>query len=260
MTRLRVAERGGQGTGQAGVSLLVPGASELGGRISNPSPAESGSLMSFSAWFRERLAALSERKPQTFPESALPVKYSRAAVLMLFWPGPDDAVEVVFTKRTETVSSHRGQVSFPGGVFHAGDKDMAATALRETQEELGIDPGAVTIMGRLDDAYSIAGHHVVPYVGWTGKAPGISANSNEVAEVIIADVRVLLRPEVNTTHTVHFLGKPRTTHAFDWAGGYVWGLTADMLREFLNWLDDEPCDRFERRLEKMDDMARRGQN
>ena len=177
--------------------------------------------MSFRIGFQERLAELEGRKPQTFPEHLLPGRYSRAAVLLLFWPGPDDAVEVVFTKRTETVSSHRGQVSFPGGVFHAGDTDMAATALRETQEELGIDPGAITIMGRMDDAHSIAGHHVIPYVGWTDKAPEITPNTDEVAEVIIADVRVLLLPEVNTTHTIDFFGKPRTTHAFDWDGGYV---------------------------------------
>lgn len=213
--------------------------------------------MSFTTRFRERLAALEERKPQTFPEHLFPRAYSRAAVLLLFWPGPDDAVEVVFSKRTETVSSHRGQVSFPGGVFHAGDEDMAATALRETREELGIDPGAVTIMGRLDDAWSIAGHHVIPYVGWTEKAPGMAVNTSEVAEVIIADVRVLLRPEVNTAHTVEFPGKPRTTHAFDWDGGYVWGLTADLLREFLDWLNGEPCDRFRSRLQKMDELAGR---
>ena len=214
-------------------------------------------LMGFSAWFRERLPSLRERRPRTFPENLLPDEYSRAAVLMLFWPGPDDAVEIVFTKRTETVSSHRGQVSFPGGVFHAGDENMAATALRETWEELGIDPGVITIMGRLDDAWSIAGHHVIPYVGWTDRAPGIAVNADEVAEVILADVRVLLRPEVNTTRTVEFNGRPRTTHAFDWDGGYVWGLTADMLREFLNWLDDEPCDRFERRLQKLDALPDR---
>ena len=212
--------------------------------------------MSFSTWFQERLATLKERKPQTFPERLLPRTSSRAAVLLLFWPGPDDAVEVVFTKRTETVSSHRGQVSFPGGVFHAGDENMAATALRETHEELGIDPGAVAIMGRLNDAYSIAGHHVIPYVGWADRAPEMTANASEVAEVIIADVRVLLRPEVNTTHTVDFPGKPRTTHAFDWDGGYVWGLTADLLLEFLNWLVDEPCDRFHRRLQKMDFLTK----
>lgn len=211
--------------------------------------------MGFCAWFRERLSFLRQRKPRTFPDRLLPGKYSRAAVLMLFWPSPDDAVQVVFTRRTETVSSHRGQVSFPGGVFHVGDENMAATALRETEEELGIDPCAVTIMGRLDDAWSIAGHHVVPYVGWTDRAPAITPNAGEVAQVITADVRILLRPEVNTTHTMEFRGKTRTTHAFDWDGGYVWGLTADMLREFLNWLNDEPCDRFARRLQRIDELT-----
>ena len=212
--------------------------------------------MSFASHFCKRLSALKDRDPQTFPEHLFPREYSRAAVLLLFWPGPDDAVELVFTRRTETVSSHRGQVSFPGGVFHAGDEDMAATALRETREEIGIDPGVITIMGRLDDAWSIAGHHVIPFVGWTRAAPEMKANSNEVAEVIVADVRVLLRPEVNTTHTVDLSGRQRTTHAFDWDGGYVWGLTADMLREFLNWLNDEPCDRFRMRIRKMDDLTR----
>ena len=212
-------------------------------------------VSNFTPWFRQRLVTLGQRKPQTFPEHVLPGSYSRAAVLILFWPGPDDAVEVVLTKRTETVSSHRGQVSFPGGVFHAGDADMAATALRETQEELGIAPGAVTIMGRLDDAYSIAGHHVIPYVGWTDRLPQMQASAREVAEVITADVRTLLRADVNTTHTVEFRGKPHTTHAFDWNGGYVWGLTADMLREFLNWLEETPCDRFQRRLQRMNELS-----
>jgi len=212
--------------------------------------------MGYKVRFYNRLLALQARQPQTFPQHVLPEQYSNAAVLLLFWPGDDDGVEVVFTRRTETVSNHRGQVSFPGGGYQEGDVDMSATALRETEEELGVDPALITLMGRLDDAFSIAGHHVIPYVGWAHESPQITPDKSEVAEVIIGDIEVLSRPEVNTTHEVEYSGEIRTTHAFDWDGGYVWGLTADILLEFFLWLRDEPSDRFQRRLQKMDELTR----
>ena len=109
------------------------------------------SPMQFKDHFFSRLEALSERETFEFPRATLPAGYNTAAVLLPFWPGDDGGIEVVFTRRPETMSSHAGQVSFPGGKVDPEDESVAAAALREANEELGIDPAAVKIMGRLDE-------------------------------------------------------------------------------------------------------------
>ncbi|MBI2969803.1 MAG: CoA pyrophosphatase, partial [Gammaproteobacteria bacterium] len=142
--------------------------------------------VNFREHFYSRLTALASREPGIFPREALPASHQASAVLLPFWPAGETGVEVVFTRRPDHMPTHPGQVSFPGGRRHAGDASTAETALREAREELGIDPGLVTIMGRLDDAWSIAGHHVIPYVGWLDRRPALSPNPAEVAEVLLA--------------------------------------------------------------------------
>lgn len=210
--------------------------------------------MSFEQKFHQRLSVLSERPAFEFPPEALPEKHSKAAVLLPFWPGEDGGVEVVFTKRPETMSSHPGQVSFPGGRVDPEDESIVAAALREAEEELAIDPALVKIMGRLDDAWSIAGHHVIPYVGWLDKRPAMVANEKEVEQILIADVEMLMQPEVECEHETVTRGVPRRTLAFKWPDGYVWGLTADMFYEFLLWIKDEPSSRGHLRLDYLEIM------
>lgn len=210
--------------------------------------------MAFREHFQNRLQALPERETFEFPEGSIPSDHKPAAVLLPFWATGDDSVEVVFTRRPETMSSHAGQVSFPGGRVDHDDESTAAAALREADEELGIDPSLVTIMGRLDDAWSIAGHHVIPYVGWLEQRPQMQANEHEVAEILIADVEVLLQPETTCMHEHVFRGMKRKTQAFNWEGGYVWGLTADILHEFLLWIKEEPSNRGQMRYEHMQRM------
>ena len=204
--------------------------------------------MDFKAKFYTRLEALSRRDAFEFPLDALPPVHKKAAVLLPFWPNSSGGVELVLTKRPETMSSHAGQVSFPGGRMDEQDLTLEQAALRETYEELGIEQEQVKIMGRLDDAWSIAGHHVVPFVGWLERRPEITPNVHEVAEVLIADVEMLLLPETLCEHEVSKHGIIRTTHAFSWDEGYVWGLTADLLQEFLLWLKEEPASLGRRRL------------
>ena len=210
----------------------------------------------FRDLFLRRLEALPERQAQSIPPELLPPNPRAAAVLMPFWPGAGSGVEVIFTRRPEHLPSHPGQVSFPGGKQDPEDGSIIETALREAHEELGIDPGRVRIMGRLDDAWSFAGHHVVPIVGWLDSRPQLAPDPAEVAEVLIADVETLLRPESACEHRVEHEGQVRTTHAFRWEGGYVWGLTADLLLELQLWVEGRPSNRAQVRIERMQRLLR----
>lgn len=210
--------------------------------------------MNFREHFLQRLEALDQRQPHTFARESLPGEHRLAAVLLPFWPA-GDAVQTVFTKRPEHMPSHPGQVSFPGGRQHAADASMEETALREAREELGIEPATVRIMGRLDDAFSIAGHHVVPFVGWIEERPRLAPDADEVEEVIIADVEMLLRPETHCLHEVTRNNATYSTQAFRWDGGYVWGLTADILLELLLWVEGKPSNRGLIRFEHLRRIA-----
>lgn len=211
-----------------------------------------GKTMSFQEHFYSRLESLAGRDTQEFPDEVLPESYYPAAVLLPFWPTATGNVEVVFTKRTETLPTHRGQMSFPGGRRQRGDASLEETALREAREELGINPEDVSIMGRLDDAWSAFGHRVVPVVGWLPRRPDFDPDPREVAQVVVADVQTLLRPETACTHEVVHKGLKHSTHAFNWDGGYVvWGMTADILLELFLWVNGMPSNRCDIRMAKM---------
>ncbi len=123
--------------------------------------------------------------------------------------------------------------------------------MREADEELGIPAASVTVMGRLDDAWSFQGHHVVPYVGWLEAPPEIRADPGEVAEVIVADMALLGGPDTVRKHRHERAGRIHVSQAFEWEGGYVWGLTADILLELLLWFDGRESNRGELRLARM---------
>ena len=218
-----------------------------------------GKTMNFQEHFYSRLASLAARDTREFPAEVLPESYYPAAVLLAFWPVADGTVKVVFTRRTETLPTHRGQMSFPGGRLQEEDASLENTALREAREELGIAPEAVRIMGRLDDAWSAFGHRVVPVVGWLERQPVFEPDPGEVAEVVIADVQTLLRPETSCTHEVVHNGLRHSTHAFNWDGGYVWGMTADILLELFLWINGSPSNRCDIRLANLQRFMNRQQ-
>lgn len=108
--------------------------------------------MNFRDKVYARLKLLYTREPQVFPFAQLPAKYRTAAVLIPLWADGHGNVNIAFTQRSTALPSHQGQVSFPGGGSDPDDDSIEMTALRELNEELGIQQEEVSIMGRLDDA------------------------------------------------------------------------------------------------------------
>ncbi|MHB8709576.1 MAG: NUDIX hydrolase, partial [Desulfuromonadales bacterium] len=106
-------------------------------------------------WLSARLHA--------FPQRIIPLETLRPAAVLLPLLIRDGEEYVLFTRRTEQLPHHAGEISFPGGARHADDPDLAATALRETEEEIGIPAASIQLHGRLDDFWSIHGYHVVPF-------------------------------------------------------------------------------------------------
>lgn len=108
---------------------------------------------------------------------------------------------VLLTRRTDDLPHHRGEISFPGGGCDAADVDRVATALRESEEELGICSGRIEVLGCLDDFVSVYDYHVLPVVGILDQPGGYQANPGEIAEVIEVPLSAFLDLEPITRKT-----------------------------------------------------------
>lgn len=165
-----------------------------------------------------------------------------ASVLILFGrldddPSDADAItvpadlDVLLQRRAATLSSHPGQVSFPGGRTEADDADAAATALREAQEETGLDPAGVEILATLPEIpLAVSNHLVTPVLGWWREPSRVVAVDHaETVQVFRVPVATLLDPARRFTSTLSRMGQTFRGPAFDVDGTIVWGFTAMLL-------------------------------
>ncbi len=141
---------------------------------------------------------------------------------------------LLFTKRTENLNHHRGEISFPGGVSHSGDESSLRTALRETREEVGIDPGDVEILGVLDDFYSVYGYLITPYVGMIPADYEYRINGSEIERIIEVPLEHLLKPEVFRVEDWTWKGRAHPVFFYTYRGDEIWGVTAAILKQFLD--------------------------
>jgi 8-oxo-dGTP pyrophosphatase MutT (NUDIX family) len=163
-----------------------------------------------------------------------------AAVLVLIYPKAG-VEHLLLTMRTEIVEHHKGQISLPGGGVHGDDLDLEATALRETFEEVGILPDDVEVLGRLDDVVTVSNFRVTPVVGLLREAPsGFTPSPFEVAEVIEVPVAHLLDPANCIEERRERNGVVSVASAYEFDGYLVRGVTARILRGFLDLLSDGP--------------------
>jgi 8-oxo-dGTP pyrophosphatase MutT (NUDIX family) len=158
----------------------------------------------------------------------------RSSVLILFGPAPGGGEDVVLTERSHTMRSQPGHISFPGGQREPSDASAAAAALREAQEEVGIDPATVDIVAELPDIYLGPREYVVtPVLGWW-REPG-SVDGSDPAEVhraVRAPLADLLDPasRFTVTHPSGYRGP-----GFEFDGLFVWGFTAGLLSAVLDF-------------------------
>lgn len=145
-------------------------------------------------------------------------------------------LEFLLTKRTEDVETHKGQISFPGGVADEGDRSPVATALRETEEELGIGPSYVEVLGTLDDMPTPTGFVITPVVGLLGTFPPLAPNPAEVAEAFTVPWEVFLDPANGRSEVREFRGEQREIWFYDTGRHVVWGATAMIIHAILTRL------------------------
>ena len=182
-----------------------------------------------------------------------------AAVLILIGSGritaqgdnplePPTSAEFLFVERPTTMRTHAAQIAFPGGAADPDDPDLAATALREANEETGVDPTGIDILGQLPPAHvDVSGFDVTGVVGWWARPSPVGAvDTREVASVLVVPVARLVDP-ANRARVHHPSGY--TGPAFEIDGHLIWGLTAHLLDGVLDlagW--QQPWD-LERRVE-----------
>jgi 8-oxo-dGTP pyrophosphatase MutT (NUDIX family) len=178
---------------------------------------------------KERIkSALAAHERIPMPAGPVP-----AAVLLPLYR-QEDGYHVLFTKRTEHLHHHRGEISFPGGVRHSDDRDLLATALRETWEEVGIAPEDVEVLGVLDDFYSVHNYLVTPFVGEFPAGYRLRANSAEIERIIDVPLVHLLRPEIFRTEDWNWKGRVHPVCFYTYGDDEIWGLTAAILKQFLD--------------------------
>jgi 8-oxo-dGTP pyrophosphatase MutT (NUDIX family) len=143
---------------------------------------------------------------------------------------------VLLTQRTGHLKSHAGQISFPGGAVEPADRDRAQTALREAQEEVGIAPERIEVLGALPDYELSSGFLVTPVVGWIVPPYAVEPDPFEVQDVFEIPLRHFLDPANFQRRYYEHDGLVRRYLAAPYEGRYVWGATAGMLYFFFQLL------------------------
>lgn len=150
----------------------------------------------------------------------------QAAVLVAITDRPDPGL--ILTQRREHLRNHAGQVAFPGGRIDEGE-DAVAAALREAQEELGLSPALVRLLGEADPYHTVTGYWVKPVVGVIPPDLELAANPAEVADWFEAPLDFVLNPANQRQMTAEYRGRFRHYYQIDWQDRHIWGATAAML-------------------------------
>ena len=188
--------------------------------------------MSLSATLRRALAEGRAREAVLLPGDVLDGEQIRgavtpAAVLVAVVDRP--APTVLLTLRPETMRKHPGQISFPGGRIDPEDDGPVAAALREAEEEIGLDPAAVEVIGTADRYRTVTGFEVTPVIAVVPPDLPLAPHPGEVADLFEAPLAWLLDPANHVERSMTWRGLERPYYEIDYQGRRIWGATAAMI-------------------------------
>jgi 8-oxo-dGTP pyrophosphatase MutT (NUDIX family) len=167
--------------------------------------------------------------------------FAPAAVLVPIVVEPGAPERLLFTERRHDLSTHAGQIAFPGGKRDATDADAAGTAIRETSEELGVEPAAVEVLGLLDDVPTPTRFVITPVVARLRGPLALAPNPAEVASVFSAELERISDPAIYASNgTREFLGVKYDMHEYRWEQHRIWGATARILHQLLGVMGAAP--------------------
>jgi 8-oxo-dGTP pyrophosphatase MutT (NUDIX family) len=156
-----------------------------------------------------------------------------AVLIPLYYSGGQH--HLVFTKRTELVHYHKGEISFPGGGYHQEDGELLNTALRETSEEIGLDAGEVEVLGELDDILTKYSHYTIsPFAGIIPAVYEFKPNPFETAEILQIPVPALQELSCRREEPYTLEGETHTGYKFSYQNHTITGATARILKQFLD--------------------------
>lgn len=179
---------------------------------------------------------LRARLAPTLAAGASPAAADAGVLLAILTDGVEP--EVLLTRRAETLSSHAGEVAFPGGKCDASDRDVFHTALRETEEEVALSASSIEIVGQLPQAASKAGLAVVPVVGLVSAPTELIPNEAEIDSIFKVPLTYFLAAPPSDIILRQFRGGWYEVPCYRYDGYEIWGLTAYILWNFCNQVFD----------------------
>ena len=178
----------------------------------------------FKQAIRETLAGRSKRTVD-IPD------HRKSAVMMLFMER-EGSPHVLLTLRTDRVSTHKGQISFPGGSYDETDRDFLETALRETLEEVGIEPAEIEVLGEFDEYISIMGFHVYVFTGALNRAVEYKPSRDEIEEILEVPFSIFYNEEFDRCEKITHQGRDYDVYYYNYGKSTIWGMTARILTDF----------------------------
>jgi len=170
----------------------------------------------------------------------VPERLRPAAVLLPIVDREGEGLSVLLTRRTDHLHHHPGQISFPGGRREEHDGSPRITALRETEEEIGLARSRIEILGELPDYHTGTGFCITPIVGLIKPPLDLVPDSFEVAEVFEVPLEFLLDPVNHQRHSMTRDGRVRNYYAMPYGSYYIWGATAGIIISLWRFLNETP--------------------